>query len=102
MTEEKKMPGHSYFMDGQSIEDIKNELIRLDLKTDPEEKVNIIDSNKPDVKAALAKLENVAANFPKKDANPKYTPLPLQDWEKDEESAVTKKKKEKKNRKAKQ
>ncbi len=73
----------------------------IDLKADPQEKVNIIDSDRPEVKAALAKLEKVAASFPKKDANPKYTPLPLQDWEKDTESPGTNKANKKRNKRAK-
>ena len=36
MSKEREMSDHSYFMDGQCIEDIKDESIRLDLKTDPE------------------------------------------------------------------
>ena len=53
----------------------------IDLKTDSQEKNNILDSKDSQAKAALAKLEKVAATFPQKDANPKYDPLPLQPWD---------------------
>ena len=53
----------------------------IDLKADPQEKNNIIDSGAPGVKAALTKLKKVAAGLPEKDANPKYDPLPLQPWD---------------------
>jgi len=64
----------------------------VDLKNDPQEKTNVIDSDKPEIIAALAKLEKAAAAFPRKDANPKYTPLPLQDWETEDEGAAAVKK----------
>ena len=53
----------------------------IDLKADPQEKINILESDEPKVKAALAKLMKVAAAFPQKDADPKYDPLPLQSWD---------------------
>ena len=67
----------------------------IDLKADPQENNNIIDSNDPMVKAALARLKKVAAGFPEKDANPKYDPLPLQSWD-----LIEEKKKEKQKRKS--
>lgn len=65
----------------------------IDLKADPQEKNNILDSDDPKVKAALAKLKKVAAGFPEKDANPKYDPLPLQPWDIREDKKKEKKKK---------
>jgi len=46
----------------------------IDVKSDPQEKrnINIIDSEKPDVKAALQKFSNVIRTFPLKDNNPQY------------------------------
>ena len=53
----------------------------IDLKADPQEKNNILESDEREVKAALIKLKKVAATFPEKDAHPKYDPLPLQGWD---------------------
>ena len=68
----------------------------IDLKADPQEKNNIIDSDEAKVKAALARLKKVAAGFPEKDANPKYDPLPLQPWDLKAEEKKEKKKKSRK------
>jgi len=53
----------------------------VDLKSDPSEQENLLDSPAPRAKAALRKLLKVAAGFPSRDANPKYDPLPLQPWD---------------------
>ncbi|MHC4743986.1 MAG: sulfatase/phosphatase domain-containing protein, partial [Planctomycetota bacterium] len=66
----------------------------IDLKADPQEKINIIQSDNSKVKAALARLKKVAATFPEKDANPKYDPLPLQSWDN-----IPEQKKQKQNKK---
>ena len=43
----------------------------------------------------MAKLKEVAAAFPEKDANPKYDPLPLQPWDLLQEEKKQKKRKSK-------
>lgn len=53
-----------------------------DLKTDPHEENNLIDSADPGIVAARKKLEAVVANCPEKDAAPRYTPTPPQPWDK--------------------
>jgi arylsulfatase A-like enzyme len=70
----------------------------VDLNVDQEEQHNILTSNDPAVRAALVKLEKVAANFPEKDANPKYDPLPLQPWDLKEDKTKNKPKKQKKRK----
>jgi len=64
----------------------------IDLKTDPEEKNNLLHSDNPKVKTARTKLEKAAAGFPEKDAHPKYDPLALQSWDLEEDKAKKEKK----------
>jgi hypothetical protein len=52
-----------------------------DLRTDPGETVNLIESAKPEHAAALRKLAAVVESFPKTDARPRYDPLPAQPWD---------------------
>ncbi len=53
-----------------------------DLREDPGETRNLVDSDDPVHKAALKKLRAVAAGMPSKDARPQYNPLPPQPWDK--------------------
>jgi arylsulfatase A-like enzyme len=53
----------------------------VDLLKDPAEEVNLLDSTKPRVMAALKKFTAVAATFPEKDAGPRYDPNPPQPWD---------------------
>jgi len=68
----------------------------VDLKADPQETTNLLGSDDPAARAALAKFMKVAGTFPEKDANPKYDPLPLQSWDLVEEPSEKKKTKRKK------
>lgn len=52
-----------------------------DLKNDPGETTNILNSTDPKVIAARKKLEAVVATFPEQDARPKYDPTPPQPWD---------------------
>mgnify|MGYP006286918533 CR=1 FL=1 len=52
-----------------------------DLKTDPGEHNNRIDSDLPEVVAARRKLEAVVRTFPDRDAAPRYEPTPAQSWD---------------------
>ncbi len=53
----------------------------FDLKRDPGEENNLINSRRPEHVAARKKFEAVAKTFPKKDAAPKYTPTPPRPWD---------------------
>ncbi len=52
-----------------------------DLKADPGEEHNLIDSRRPEHLAAKRRLAAVVASFPKRDARPRYDPLPPQPWD---------------------
>ncbi len=52
-----------------------------DLLVDPGETENLIASQEPEHKAALAKLSAVAQTMPARDARPRYDPLPAQPWD---------------------
>lgn len=52
-----------------------------DLQNDPDEKQNIINSDRREDIAAREKLEAVDAKFPETDAKPKYDPTPAQSWD---------------------
>ncbi|MFP4501872.1 MAG: sulfatase-like hydrolase/transferase [Candidatus Hydrogenedentota bacterium] len=54
----------------------------IDLETDPGEEHNIIDTPEERAAAAREKLLAALATFPRKDAAPRYDPLPPQPWEK--------------------
>jgi arylsulfatase A-like enzyme len=54
----------------------------FELKTDPAQQNNLIDSKDPKTVAARKELETIAKSFPKKDAAPKYDPTPPQPWDK--------------------
>jgi len=47
----------------------------FDMKIDPDEKNNLIDSTSPEVVSAREKFEAVINTFPAKDAAPQYTPV---------------------------
>lgn len=51
------------------------------LKNDPDELNNLIESNEPDIIMALEKFTKVIASQPEKDANPIYNKLPEQEWD---------------------
>ena len=53
-----------------------------DLKTDPHETTNLINSNSATVQAARKRLMDIVRTFPETDASPKYLPLPAQPWDK--------------------
>ncbi|MHC4403862.1 MAG: sulfatase-like hydrolase/transferase [Planctomycetota bacterium] len=53
----------------------------VDLKTDLEEQVNLLDGTEPEVIAARKRLEAVIAACPKEDARPRYDPTPPQPWD---------------------
>ena len=54
-----------------------------DLQTDPLERTNLMGSPLPEAaRLALAKLEQVAASMPAKDARPQYRPRQRQPWDK--------------------
>ena len=53
-----------------------------DLKIDPWEDQNLIDSKNPEAKAALERLSAVADTFPKQDGAPVYEKNPPQKWDK--------------------
>ena len=52
-----------------------------DLEMDPGEEVNLIDSADPAHIEARTRLEAIVATFPKRDAAPRYIPLPAQPWD---------------------
>ena len=52
------------------------------LPSDPDEKVNLIDSPDGMAQAALSLLTKAARQFPKTDGHPRYDPLPAQPWDK--------------------
>jgi arylsulfatase A-like enzyme len=53
-----------------------------ELKNDPFEKTNLIGSNRPEVKAAIAKFQKGVDGMPKVDHGPIYKKLPPQPWDK--------------------
>lgn len=53
----------------------------FDLKNDPAEMKNLIDSTDAAVVAARKSLEAVAARFPEVDGHPRYDPTPAQRWD---------------------
>jgi len=61
---------------------IDGKVARLhDLADDPAEERNLIYSETPEDRAALAKLSAVVAGFPRKDGRPRYDPTPAQPWD---------------------
>ncbi len=52
-----------------------------DLKTDPWEQKNLIQSSEPDHIQAKRKFQKVVYAMPAKDARPKYTPRPANPWD---------------------
>jgi arylsulfatase A-like enzyme len=60
----------------------KKTIIRLhDLKTDPWEETNLLDSEIAEHKAALEKFQAVLASLPDKDARPLYEPRAANKWD---------------------
>ena len=53
----------------------------VDVIEDPEEKTNLMDVPQESVQQALEQLENVVRQFPERDNDPIYDPLPAQDWD---------------------
>jgi len=53
----------------------------FDLKNDPWETNNLIDSNRQDAQQAKAMLWSVIKELPKQDAAPRYRPNPPQPWD---------------------
>ena len=68
-----------------------------DLKNDPGEKKNLIESTAPNNVAARKELEAALKSLPP-DAWPKYDPLPPQSWDKPFETAGKPKSKKKRNK----
>ena len=52
-----------------------------DLELDPAESRNVLESQQPEHRGALARLRAVAAGLPSRDARPRYDPLPPQPWD---------------------
>ncbi|MCP5119058.1 MAG: hypothetical protein GY953_50285 [bacterium] len=52
-----------------------------DLKLDPAEEHNLVESQRPEHLAAKRKLSAAVATFPDKDGRPRYDPLPPQPWD---------------------
>ncbi len=66
----------------------EREIIRLhDLKEDPWEKTNLIDSDKPEHKGAIEKLGKVLAAMPEKDARPVYEDRAPNAWDRKPKAA---------------
>ena len=60
----------------------KGRITRLhDLKTDPTEEINLLESVQSAHVAARRKFSAVISDFPKKDPRPRYTPTPPQPWD---------------------
>jgi arylsulfatase A-like enzyme len=55
----------------------------IDLIADPDEAVDLLGSNDPDVSEALARLLEVAASFPERDNDPRYMHRAANDWDVD-------------------
>lgn len=53
----------------------------VDVLADPVELNNLINSQDPDAKAALARMSALIPGFPSRDNDPIYTPLPDQPWD---------------------
>ncbi|MAG93623.1 MAG: N-acetylgalactosamine 6-sulfate sulfatase [Planctomycetaceae bacterium] len=53
-----------------------------DLQQDPLEQTNLIESTRPDVRAAFSKFQKVMQATPEKDARPRYRPRAPQPWDK--------------------
>lgn len=51
-----------------------------DLDTDPDERHNLLDSHRPEHLRALQKFAAVVAEFPERDATPRYSPMPAEVW----------------------
>jgi hypothetical protein len=66
----------------------------FDLKTDPAESTNLIDSENPDIAAARQKLKAVVEACPRKDSAPQYDPTPAQPWDGGPLSRSSKRKKQ--------
>jgi len=54
----------------------------ISVLTDPEEKINLLLSDDPKVKAEYEKLWKVVLSFPKQDCDPHYIALPKEPWDK--------------------
>jgi len=60
----------------------QRQVIRLhDLRADPYEETNLLTSDRPDHKAALAKFQAVLDKLPEADGRPKYTPRAANPWD---------------------
>jgi len=68
----------------------------FDLKADPYEENNLIDSTEPAIVAARERLDAIIAACPKQDARPQYDPVPPRPWDRKPGGG---KKKEKEGRK---
>jgi len=77
-------------------------IIRLhDLKADPAEQTNLLDSDKPEHVAARAKFQAVIDTMPKTDARPAYAPRAANPWDRQRGTPVKDKKNKKPRRKKK-
>lgn len=52
-----------------------------DLQLDPDETNNLLASNAPEHRTALARLRAVAETMPARDGRPRYAPLPARPWD---------------------
>ena len=53
------------------------------LKTDPEEKTDLLNNDDPVIKDQPDMLWEAVCSFPEIDSDPRYTPLIKQDWDKE-------------------
>jgi arylsulfatase A-like enzyme len=53
----------------------------VDLQLDPEEQVDLLGSDDPDVRAAYERLIDVARSFPDRDSDPQYTRRGANEWD---------------------
>ena len=72
-----------------------------DLKTDPMEQVNLIESPKPAHVAALKKFQAIVDSQPKVDARPQYRPRKANPWDRKPKENLKPKRENRKNRKEK-
>jgi len=70
-----------------------------DLKTDPMEKDNLIDSRKLDHVAALNKFQEIVDSQPKVDARPQYRPRKANVWDRKPKESLKPKRENRKNKK---
>lgn len=76
------------------VDDQRQIIALYHLSEDPDESHNLLESDKPEHKSALAKLSAVLDGMPEKDGRPRYDALPPQPWDKKPSAAGSKPKRE--------